>query len=699
MFTAAEVNVADLLTFEQQMHLRKTFGDMDNNGDGQIQPKELQRAMEVLGHHITLHEVERLVEQIDLDKSGGIDVNEFFVLMAPIIVNMVEDDEEDAETATDCTDTESLSGLDMDDSPASPTTTTTLRRHRLNDVEVVALLTRDQLDDIKKAFAELDVDENGFIDPQEIRTAMKMLGEEVGEDEVTDMIADVDLDGNGSLDLPEFVLLMAKNLYDRERMQESMSFRKTRRETKKQEKVTFTSSEATLVPEGSMVTEESEEDNSKKKKRKKKRKIHGALKGERIGIRFNDNADEDVEDNFRKNSIREQKTMIRRQEQALKRRTSAKDEMKWNGGVGVSTTTNNPLESTAAAAAARRRSSASSRTSTTNTATPPPSVLQAPPPPPAGGGGSDAATSAPQPPPPPPPPPPPAPVVEETFGQRLRSKSFRYLKTYSTVVHQSSVEKAGNKRLMRVVEVMKNLKSFSIPPDSILGRYWYVLMLTVSAYSYITFTRCVVYDNVHTGGELAVQFICSLLLIIDAFIHYHIIVRKYKYIALDFAAAIPLEVILMITPTNYAARVFITLLRGMKLARVPQMFSTSMPDAIDVEYVHFYYHLLPSALFLYWFMTFLHTLVMIKLLCRAGVSYHEGLSWVWILLTSAPVNIEVVGLAEEIFSGFLMTASMILQGYVVGAMSMIVFSYSVKDENRTQMLVTLEMLRHYNLPP
>eukprot|EP00759_Apiculatamorpha_spiralis_P056670 PhF_6_TR8281/c1_g1_i9/m.12688 len=696
MFTAAEVNVADLLTFEQQMHLRKTFGDMDNNGDGQIQPKELQRAMEVLGHHITLHEVERLVEQIDLDKSGGIDVNEFFVLMAPIIVNMVEDDEEDAETATDCTDTESLSGLDMDDSPASPTTTTTLRRHRLNDVEVVALLTRDQLDDIKKAFAELDVDENGFIDPQEIRTAMKMLGEEVGEDEVTDMIADVDLDGNGTLDLPEFVLLMAKNLYDRERMQESMSFRKTRRETKKQEKVTFTSSEAPLVPEGSIVTEENEEDNSKKKKRKKKRKIHGALKGERIGIKFNDNADEDVEDNFRKNSIREQKTMIRRQEQALKRRTSAKDEMKWNGGVGVSTTTNNPLESTAAAAAARRRSSASSRTSTTNTATPPPSVLQAPPPPPAGGGGSDAATSAPQPPPPPPPPPPPAPVVEETFGQRIRSKSFRYLKTYSTVVHQSSVEKAGNKRLMRVVEVMKNLKSFSIPPDSILGRYWYVLMLTVSAYSYITFTRCVVYDNVHTGGELAVQFICSLFLMLDVWFHRDVITKKYKLPILDYAAAIPLEIILMITPTAYPARVFITVIRGMKLIRVPSMFSTSMPECVDVEYVSFYSRWLPGVLFLFWFGIMLHTLVMIKLFdtLEAKQSYFESIGWVWTLITSSPIEPDSNNVLDDLLSGFLMLFCMIFQGYVVGTMSMIVFSYSVKDENRTQMLVTLEMLRH-----
>eukprot|EP00760_Papus_ankaliazontas_P021041 PhM_4_TR18629/c0_g1_i10/m.27141 len=46
----------------------------------------------------------------------------------------------------------------------------------------------------------------------------------------------------------------------------------------------------------------------------------------------------------------------------------------------------------------------------------------------------------------------------------------------------------------------------------------------------------------------------------------------------------------------------------------------------------------------------------------------------------------------------MMTCSMILQGYIVGAMSMLVFSYNVQEENRTQMLTTLAMLRHYNLP-
>eukprot|EP00759_Apiculatamorpha_spiralis_P056666 PhF_6_TR8281/c1_g1_i4/m.12684 len=231
--------------------------------------------------------------------------------------------------------------------------------------------------------------------------------------------------------------------------------------------------------------------------------------------------------------------------------------------------------------------------------------------------------------PPPPPPPPPAPgglAPPETFQAKLRRKSLAVVGTLSTVVTD---RKHTNKsqRAIRMLEVMKNLKSFSIPPDSILGRYWYVLMLTVSAYSYITFTRCVVYDNVHTGGELAVQFICSLFLMLDVWFHRDVITKKYKLPILDYAAAIPLEIILMITPTAYPARVFITVIRGMKLIRVPSMFSTSMPECVDVEYVSFYSRWLPGVLFLFWFGIMLHTLVMIKLFdtLEAKQSYFESI--------------------------------------------------------------------------
>eukprot|EP00760_Papus_ankaliazontas_P020375 PhM_4_TR18425/c4_g1_i4/m.85268 len=250
----------------------------------------------------------------------------------------------------------------------------------------------------------------------------------------------------------------------------------------------------------------------------------------------------------------------------------------------------------------------------------------------------------------------------------------------------------------KIQQVLKKHKGF-YPPDGPVVRYWYALQLICAAYSYISATRTIVYDDTHSTGELLFGLVISCVFIVDCHVHSRLVRPTYRLVGLDVIPALPFEVVLLATPLTHSWRILLSCVRALKLMRVPSMFRMSMPDVINTHYVLFYYKVLPTMLFLYWFMLFLHTLVVWRLLASStGDNYHQAVSWVWTILSSAPVGVKRNTTAESILAGFLMTTCMILQGYVVGAMSVLVFSYNVEEETRTQMLTTLEMLKHYDLP-
>eukprot|EP00759_Apiculatamorpha_spiralis_P003141 PhF_6_TR11530/c0_g1_i3/m.18479 len=254
-------------------------------------------------------------------------------------------------------------------------------------------------------------------------------------------------------------------------------------------------------------------------------------------------------------------------------------------------------------------------------------------------------------------------------------------------------------RIDRMYEVVGVFKG-TIPPDSVVARYWYSFMLILTTYMYVIFTRTIVYDDTHTTSELIVRLVICFFLMADYAAHRKLISFSVKWSVIDLLCGLPWHMILFFHTTTYELRIFLALIPATKLVRVPTMFSRTTPDIIDITYVIFYYRILPTVKFMYWFLVWIHTVVTIKQVCAPEMqtNYHEAITWVWVLLTSAPLTCEVKNNAEGILSGFLMTCSLVFQGYVVGAMSMLVFSYNVQDENRTQMLVTLEMLKHYQLP-
>jgi Ca2+-binding EF-hand superfamily protein len=69
------------------------------------------------------------------------------------------------------------------------------------------MLARDPRDEIERAFRLFDEGEKGKIDLQDLRRVARELGEGLGEEELAAMIDEFDLDGDGAINLEEFLAI------------------------------------------------------------------------------------------------------------------------------------------------------------------------------------------------------------------------------------------------------------------------------------------------------------------------------------------------------------------------------------------------------------------------------------------------------------------------------------------------------------
>ena len=82
-------------------------------------------------------------------------------------------------------------------------------------------MTHEQIAKFKKAFSLFDKDGDGTITTKELGTVMRSLGQNPTEAELQDMINEVDQDGSGLIDFPEFLTLMSRKMHeDAEKMRD-----------------------------------------------------------------------------------------------------------------------------------------------------------------------------------------------------------------------------------------------------------------------------------------------------------------------------------------------------------------------------------------------------------------------------------------------------------------------------------------------
>ena len=71
-------------------------------------------------------------------------------------------------------------------------------------------IPEDRRKEYKDAFEMFDKDKDGTITTKELANVMRSLNHDPTEDELNEMIAEVDLEGNGEIDVEEFVTVMTR---------------------------------------------------------------------------------------------------------------------------------------------------------------------------------------------------------------------------------------------------------------------------------------------------------------------------------------------------------------------------------------------------------------------------------------------------------------------------------------------------------
>ncbi|XP_068665347.1 calmodulin-like protein 3 [Aristolochia californica] len=136
--------------------LRRVFQMFDRNGDGRITKKELSDSLENLGIYIPDKDLIAMIDKIDVNGDGCVDIDEFGALYQTI---MNEKDEEE---------------------------------------------------DMREAFNVFDQNGDGFITVEELRSVLASLGLKQGRtvEDCKRMIRKVDVDGDGMVNFKEFKQMM-----------------------------------------------------------------------------------------------------------------------------------------------------------------------------------------------------------------------------------------------------------------------------------------------------------------------------------------------------------------------------------------------------------------------------------------------------------------------------------------------------------
>merc|ERR1712167_175756 len=88
--------------------------------------------------------------------------------------------------------------------------------------ESVAGLTDAQKADLKEAFTLFDTDGSGAIDSSELCTAMAALGFNPKKSEIEKMVKEMDKDGDATIDLEEFMIMLAEKMNQKDGKEEML---------------------------------------------------------------------------------------------------------------------------------------------------------------------------------------------------------------------------------------------------------------------------------------------------------------------------------------------------------------------------------------------------------------------------------------------------------------------------------------------
>ena len=84
-------------------------------------------------------------------------------------------------------------------------------------------LSQERRKEYKDAFEMFDKNKDGTISTKDLINVLRSLNQDPTEEELNEMIAEVDLDGNGEIDFEEFITLMNKRIKEYDNTEEVLN--------------------------------------------------------------------------------------------------------------------------------------------------------------------------------------------------------------------------------------------------------------------------------------------------------------------------------------------------------------------------------------------------------------------------------------------------------------------------------------------
>jgi len=143
------------------------FENMDQSKDGLVTIAEMRKALNNAGQDYTTKDIQRLIKKVDKNGDGRLAWEEFLEMMKPTY----KSDE-------------------------------TVKRVEGKEA------TSEEYDEAMQAFKMFDKNNDGIINLEELKTAMKALNLETDPEKVEELFKDLDKDKSGNIDYIEFVNLL-----------------------------------------------------------------------------------------------------------------------------------------------------------------------------------------------------------------------------------------------------------------------------------------------------------------------------------------------------------------------------------------------------------------------------------------------------------------------------------------------------------
>ncbi|THD25891.1 Centrin [Fasciola hepatica] len=153
--SARGANIKLDLSKDQKQDILEAFSLLDAEGSGLIRGRDLKVALRALGFEPTSSELRHLILEYDKDNKG-LDFKNFL------------------------------------------------------DIMTKKMTDKDSREDHVRAFQMFDEEEKGYINFSNLKNVAKVLGEDIGDEEIQEMIDEGDKSGNGKVSEQEFLRLMRK---------------------------------------------------------------------------------------------------------------------------------------------------------------------------------------------------------------------------------------------------------------------------------------------------------------------------------------------------------------------------------------------------------------------------------------------------------------------------------------------------------